>query len=105
MNCILIRPYLNKTPYELQKDRKPNIGYSKDFECKCFMLNTKDNLNKFDPQSDISIFLRYSNTSKAYEVYNKSTLVVEEFMHVTFDESNTSSMKKVIVNDDEDEEL
>ena len=49
-------------------------------------------------------FLVYSNTSKAYKVYNKRILVVKESMHVTFDEFNPSSMKKV-VNDDADEEL
>ena len=53
------------------------MGYFKVFGCKCFVLNTKDNLGKFDPKSDISIFLGYSNTNKAYRVYNKRTLVVE----------------------------
>ena len=51
------------------------------------------------------IFLGYSNTSKAYRVYNKRIIVVEELIHVTFDESNTSFVKKVIVNDYADEEL
>ncbi|KAH9658168.1 hypothetical protein KPL70_023385 [Citrus sinensis] len=98
-------PNLNKTPYELWKDRKPNIGYFKVFGCKCFILNTKDNLGKFDPKSDVSIFLGYSNSSKAYRVYNKRTLVVEESMHVTFDESNPSSTEKVVVDNDVDEDL
>ena len=57
LNRVLIRPYLNKTPYELWKDRKPNIGYFKVFECKCFILNTKDSLSKFDSKSDVDIFL------------------------------------------------
>ncbi|KAH9670869.1 Integrase catalytic domain-containing protein [Citrus sinensis] len=100
LNRVLIRPNLNKTPYELWKDRKPNIGYFKVFGCKCFVLNTKDNLGKFDPKSDVGIFLGYSNSSKAYRVYNKRTLVVEESMHVTFDESNPSSSEKVVVDDD-----
>ncbi|XP_052291943.1 uncharacterized protein LOC127900768, partial [Citrus sinensis] len=84
LNRVLIRPNLNKTPYELWKDRKPNIGYFKVFGCKCFVLNTKDNLGKFDSKSDVGIFLGYSNSSKAYRVYNKRTLVVEESMHVSF---------------------
>ncbi|KAH9698219.1 hypothetical protein KPL71_023937 [Citrus sinensis] len=105
LNRMLIRPHLNKTPYELWKDGKPNIGYFKVFGCKCFILNTKDNLGKFDPKSDIGIFLGYSNSSKAYRVYNKRTLVVEESMHVTFDESNPSSTKKGVVNDNADGEL
>lgn len=105
LNRVLIRPHLNKTPYELWKDRKPNISYFKIFRCKCFILNTKDNLGKFDPKSDVGIFLGYSNSSKAYRVYNKRTLVVEESMNVTFDESNPSSTEKGVVNDDADGEL
>ena len=67
-------------------------------------MNTKDNLGKFDPKSDISIFLGYSNSRKAYRVYNKRILVVEESMHVTFDESNPSYMEKVVVDDNAKEE-
>ena len=104
LNRVLIRPNLNKTPYELWKGRKSNIGYFKVFGCKCFVLNTKDNLGKFDPKSDVGIFLGYSNSSKAYRVYNKRTLVVEESMHVTFDESNPSSTEKVVVDDNAEEE-
>ncbi|KAH9779609.1 hypothetical protein KPL71_007757 [Citrus sinensis] len=104
LNRVLIRPNLNKTPYELWKDRKPNIGYFKFFGYKCFVLNTKDNLGKFDPKSDVGIFLGYSNSSKAYRVYNKRTLVVEESMHVTFDEANPSSTEKVVVDDNAEEE-
>ncbi|KAH9672866.1 hypothetical protein KPL70_017899 [Citrus sinensis] len=104
LNRVLIRPNLNKTSYELWKYRKPNIGYFKVFGCKCFVLNTKDNLGKFDPKSDVGIFLDYSNSSKAYRVYNKRTLVVEESMHVTFDETKPSSTEKVIVDDNAEEE-
>ena len=68
-------------------------------------MNTKDNIGKFDPKSDVGIFLGYSNTSKAYRVYNKRTMVVEVSMHVTFNESNPSSTEKVVINDDADEEL
>ena len=85
LNWVLIRPTLNKTPYELWKDRKPNSDYSKVFECKCFILNTKDNFLKFDSKSDVGIFLGYSITIKVYRVFNKRTLVVEESMHVIFD--------------------
>ncbi|KAH9697591.1 Integrase catalytic domain-containing protein [Citrus sinensis] len=104
LNWVLIRPNLNKTPYELWKDRKPNVGYFKVFGCKCFVLNTKDNLGKFDPKSDVDIFLGYSNSSKAYRVYNKRTIIVEESMHVTFDESNPSSTEKVVVDDNAEEQ-
>ena len=68
-------------------------------------MNIKDNLGKFEPKFDVGIFLGYSNSSKAYRVYNKKTLVVEESMHVMFDESNSSSAEKVVVDDYAYEEL
>ena len=57
LNRVLIRPHLNKTLYELWKDRKLNISYFKVFGCKYFILNIKDNLGKFDPKSDVVTFL------------------------------------------------
>ena len=42
-----------------------------------------------------SIFIGYSNTSKAYKVFNKSTLTIEKSMHVKFEESN-SLVKNVV---------
>ena len=94
-------PNLDKTPYDFWKGRKPNIGYFKVFESKCFVLNTKDNLRKFDSKSYVRIFLGYSTTNKAYRVFNKRTLVVEESMHVIFDESNAFSKEKNIEKDDD----
>ena len=44
LNRILLRHILKKTPYELWKNKKPNISYFKVFGCKCFILNTKYNL-------------------------------------------------------------
>ena len=85
LNRVLVSRKKTKTPYELWKNRILNIGYFKVFGCKCFILNTKKNLRKFDPKSDIGIFLGYSSTSKAFRVFNKKTLVVEESMHVDFD--------------------
>ena len=37
--------------------------------------------------SDEEVFLGYSLTSKAYKVFNKRTLVVEESIHVSFDDN------------------
>ena len=63
--------------------------------------NNKDNLGKFDAKTDEGIFLGYSTHSKAYRVYNKRTLVVEESVHVTFDEHN--SLSKNVISDDIEE--
>ena len=88
LNRILIRPILDKTPYEILKGRKPNLSYLHVFGCKCFVLNNgKENLGKFDAKADEGIFLRYSQSRKTYRVYNKRLLTVEESVHVSFDES------------------
>ena len=87
LNRVLIRPILKLTPYELFKGRKPIIYHLKFFGCKCFLLNNgKSNIGKFDSKADEGIFLGYSLTSKAYRVYNKRTLTIEESIHVAFDE-------------------
>ena len=88
LNRVSLRPILKKFSYDLWKDRKPNISYFKVFGCKYFILNTKDNLGKFNAKTDVGVFLGYSTTSKAYKVFNKTTLVVEESMHVTFDKTS-----------------
>ncbi|GJU74655.1 retrovirus-related pol polyprotein from transposon TNT 1-94 [Tanacetum coccineum] len=51
LNRILISAILGKTPYKLFKGRKPTLDYFRVFRSKCFILNTKDYLTKFDPKS------------------------------------------------------
>ena len=100
LNRILLRLILKKTPYELWKNKKSNISYFKIFGCKCFILNTKDNLGKFDAKSDVGIFIGYSTSSKTFRVFNKRTMVVEESIHVIFYESNNSLQERENFNDD-----
>ena len=87
LNRVLIRPFLHKTCFELYYDHIPKISYFKNFGSKCFLLNTKDNLDKFDSKSDEAIFLGYSSRSKAYRVFNKRTSCIEESLHIVFDEN------------------
>ncbi|GJZ26283.1 retrovirus-related pol polyprotein from transposon TNT 1-94 [Tanacetum coccineum] len=98
LNRILIRAILGKTPYEILRGRKPTLDYFRVFESKCFILNTKDYLTKFDPKSYEGVFLGYSQKSKAYIILNKHTRKIEESLNVTFDEtpppSKTWSPKK-----------
>lgn len=89
MNRVYLRPLLNKTSFELYYQKSPNIAHLRVFGCKCYLLNTKDTLGKFDSKADECIFLGYSSCSKAYRVYNKRTKLLEESIHVKFDEANT----------------
>ncbi|GJU58864.1 retrovirus-related pol polyprotein from transposon TNT 1-94 [Tanacetum coccineum] len=60
LNRILIRTILGKTPYEILRGRKPTLDYFRVFGSKCFILNTKDYLTKFDPKSYEGVFLGYA---------------------------------------------
>nr|GEZ32998.1 retrovirus-related Pol polyprotein from transposon TNT 1-94 [Tanacetum cinerariifolium] len=89
-----------KTPYEIFRGRKPSLEYFKVFGSKCFILNTKDYLTKYDPKSYKGVFLRYSQNSKAYVVLNKHTMKVKESLNVTFDESPHLTKLSPLVDDD-----
>ena len=89
LNRVLIRPILKKTPYELFKDRRRALNHVKVFGCKCFILNNgKEQLGKFDSKADEGVFLGYAINSHAYKVYNKRLMIVEEYVHVFFYETN-----------------
>ncbi|CAL1383104.1 unnamed protein product [Linum trigynum] len=75
-------------------------GYFHPFGCKCFVLNTKDKLGKLDSKSDEAIFLGYSTQSRAYRIFNRQTLKVEESINVVFDESVSVSTATVEDEDD-----
>ncbi|KAK8933646.1 hypothetical protein KSP39_PZI015791 [Platanthera zijinensis] len=76
------------TPYEIVKGRKPNLSYFRIFGCKCYILNNgKSYLTKFADKSQDGIFVGYSTNSKAYRVFNLITQVVEESVHVVFNET------------------
>nr|GEW85093.1 retrovirus-related Pol polyprotein from transposon TNT 1-94 [Tanacetum cinerariifolium] len=104
LNRILIRAILGKTPYELLRCKKTTLDYFRVFGSKCFILNTKDYLTKFDPNSYEGVFLGYSQDNKAYIVLNKHYMKIEESLNVTFDGSPPPSNKSPLVDDDLDEE-
>ena len=71
------------------------VSYFHVFGCTYFVSNNrKDHLGKQDAKYDEAIFLGYSSISKAYRIFNKRTLVVEESIHVIFNEAKNSSNRK-----------
>lgn len=94
-NTVYIRPIINKMPYELWKDKRPNISYFHPFRCQCFILNTWDILGMFDSRSDEGITLGYLETSRAFKVYNFRTLKVEEAIHVKFNHESDLNKSKL----------
>nr|GEY96239.1 hypothetical protein [Tanacetum cinerariifolium] len=81
---VLVNKTQNKTPYELFNGRTPAIGFLKPFGCHVMILNTLENLRKFEAKGDEGYFIRYSMSSKAFRVFNKRTKRVEENLHVEF---------------------
>ena len=59
------------------------------FGSKCYILNDRENLGKFDAKSDEGIFLGYSTTSRAYRVFNKRTKTVMESINVKINDALT----------------
>ena len=83
-----MRKKLEKTPFEIYHVKKPNVSYFRVFGCKCFVFNTRDDLDKFYSKAYEGIFVGYFSTSKAYRIFIRSTLTIEETIHVKFEESN-----------------
>ncbi|GJZ16503.1 putative ribonuclease H-like domain-containing protein [Tanacetum coccineum] len=80
---LVVKPH-NKTPYELFRGLKPALNFMRPFGCHVTILNTLDNLGKFDGKSDEGFFVGYSLSSKAFRVYNTRTRRVEENLHIGF---------------------
>ncbi|GKB08163.1 putative ribonuclease H-like domain-containing protein [Tanacetum coccineum] len=77
-NRVLVIKPQNKTPYELFLGRKPALSFMRPFRCPVTILNTIDNLGKFDRKADEGFFVGYSTNSKAFRVFNSRTRIVEE---------------------------
>ncbi|GJR99350.1 retrovirus-related pol polyprotein from transposon TNT 1-94 [Tanacetum coccineum] len=72
--------------WELLHDRKPDLKYLYVFGALCYSTNESEDLRKLKPKADIGIFISYTPTKKAYQIYNRRTRHIMETIHVDFDE-------------------
>jgi hypothetical protein len=86
INRVYLRLETSKTPYEIWRGKKPTVKYFQIFGSKCYIIRDRENLGKFDPNSDEGIFLGYSTNSRAYMVYNIRTETVMESINVVIDD-------------------
>jgi hypothetical protein len=93
-NRVYIRKSLNKTPYEVVTDNKPNIKYFRVFGCKCFNLKKGVHLSKFDSKSFEGIFVGYAAKSHAFRVFDKESARVVKVSNVRFDENDGSRVEQ-----------
>nr|GEU33214.1 retrovirus-related Pol polyprotein from transposon TNT 1-94 [Tanacetum cinerariifolium] len=83
---LVVKPH-NKTPYELVHGRTPTLSFMRPFGCLVTILNTIDNLGKFDGKAYECFFVGYSLNSKAFRVFNSRTMIVEGNIHIRFSDS------------------
>ncbi|GJW10580.1 retrovirus-related pol polyprotein from transposon TNT 1-94 [Tanacetum coccineum] len=95
-HCSLIHTRYNKTPYELLRNRKLELKYLHIFCALCYPTNDFEDLGKLQPKADIGIFIGYSPSKKAYQIYNKRTRQIMETMNVQFDELNHMAMNNTV---------
>nr|GEU99178.1 integrase, catalytic region, zinc finger, CCHC-type, peptidase aspartic, catalytic [Tanacetum cinerariifolium] len=79
-------PQHEKIPYHIIKDQKPSVKFFHIFGCLCYIVRDGENLDKIKEKGDACIFVGYSTQTRAYRVFNKSTRVTVETIHVNFDE-------------------
>ncbi|GJS36744.1 retrovirus-related pol polyprotein from transposon TNT 1-94 [Tanacetum coccineum] len=77
---------VERTPYELLHDRKPDLSYLYVFGALCYPNNDSENLGNLQAKADIGIFIGYAPKKKAYHIYNRRTQKIIETIHVNFDE-------------------
>nr|GEW03035.1 copia protein [Tanacetum cinerariifolium] len=97
---IIIKRH-DKTPYEIFRERIPDIGYFHVFGYPVFIHNHKDHLGKFDAKADDGYFLGYSSVSKAFRVYNTRRQQIEEDIEDPPDLINTEKTHEQNVQNDQ----
>ncbi|KAJ9561558.1 hypothetical protein OSB04_006718 [Centaurea solstitialis] len=93
-NRSLVVKRFEKTPYHLLYNKRPNIKFFHVFGCKCFVLNDRESVGKFDPKGDSAIFIGYAWDSVAYRVYIPRTKLVVVSTNVRFDDSFQVTQEK-----------
>ncbi|KAJ9542808.1 hypothetical protein OSB04_029314 [Centaurea solstitialis] len=86
-NRSLIVKRFEKTPYHLLHNKRPNVKFFHVFGCKCYVLNDREPIGKFNPKGDDAIFLGDSWDSAAYRVYVPRSGIVVVSTNVRFDDS------------------
>ena len=88
INRVYVRSGMGKTQYEIWQGMKPNLSHFHIFGSKCYILNDREHLSKFDSKSDESIFLGYSNNNRAYRVYNVRIQTIMESANMVVPDFN-----------------
>ena len=78
----------DKTPHEMWFGHLPSIKHLRFFGSTCYALIPKEQRNKLGARSRKCIFLGYSDTSKAYRLYDEVKKKFVDSRDVVFLETN-----------------
>nr|GFA54138.1 hypothetical protein [Tanacetum cinerariifolium] len=90
----IIHCRFNKTPYELNNGRKPDISFLHVFGALCYPKNGREDIGKLCAKGDIGFFIWYSVDSFAYRIYNRRIKKIMETMNVSFDELSAMAFEQ-----------
>nr|GEW00595.1 integrase, catalytic region, zinc finger, CCHC-type, peptidase aspartic, catalytic [Tanacetum cinerariifolium] len=93
-NRSIIHRRFNKTPYELNNGKKPDISFLYVFGALCYHKNDREDIRKLGAKGDIGFFIGYSVDSCAYRIYNQRTKKIIETMNVSFDKLLVMAFKQ-----------
>jgi hypothetical protein len=89
LNCTLSRN-LDRTPYESWFHVKPSLSHLLTFGCSTYIYAEKHTRSKLDPKSCFGLFMGYSDTSKAYRIWDFSKDKIVITHDVLFHETKTA---------------
>ncbi|GKE89329.1 retrovirus-related pol polyprotein from transposon TNT 1-94 [Tanacetum coccineum] len=76
------------------QDKKLDLSFFYVFGSLCYPTNDHEDLGKFDAKADIGIFVGYVPAKKAFRIYNRRTRIINETIHVMFDELTAMASKQ-----------
>ncbi|GJY13496.1 retrovirus-related pol polyprotein from transposon TNT 1-94 [Tanacetum coccineum] len=76
------------------QDKKPDLSFFHVFGSLCYPTNDHEDLGEFDAKADNGIFVGYAAIKKAFRIYNRRTRIINETIHVTFDELTAMASKQ-----------
>ncbi|GJR99788.1 ribonuclease H-like domain-containing protein [Tanacetum coccineum] len=88
LNRVLVNKPQMKTLYELLMGKTPNIGFMKPFGCPLTILNTLDNLGKFDGKSEEGYLLGYSTNRKGPDWMFDLEILTPSFNYIPVSKEN-----------------
>jgi hypothetical protein len=93
-----------KTPEEVFTSKKPSIDHLIIFCIPIYIHVPKEKRTKLEPSRKKGTFVRYSETSKAYQIYVSRQKYIEVSRYVTFHEESAFRRSKELPCDTEEQE-